>query len=297
LRPKNGLCAGLLPVRADGRTVARIAFRRVMDVVAILRELWLRRTQVVLAALISLCVAVVTAYKVTAWPLKLESRQYTIGIAGARVLLDTPKSKVVDLGAAGADSTPLSGRATLLSNLMASGPVKAAIARRAGISPDEFAAVPAPPEGAAPVAASVQLQPTEPGDDPRSRVLKIQTETDVPIISFQTQGPDAQAASRLANGAVEGLRDYLGSVAAAQRVPEARQLVVTQLGRARSATVERGPRRLYGVVIAFFLFIGQCAVALILPRIVRRWQAIVATEEAHVEPVEEAELEKEPIAA
>jgi hypothetical protein len=249
-----------------------------VDLVAILRMLWLRRSFVGLTLLIALSVGVVVAYRVTVSPLKLESRQYTVGIAAARVLIDTPQSKVVDLGAAGADYSALGGRASLLANLMASGPVKTAIARRVGVSPDTFAAIPPAPTGAA--ASRPAPTPADGGDDAKALILTIQTETDVPIISFQSQAPDAAGAARLANGAVDGLRDYLGSVAAAQKVPQARQLVVTQLGRARSGTVVRGRSRIFAVLGALVVFALMCTVAVVLPGIARRWGAIAADEQA-----------------
>ena len=250
-----------------------------VDLIAILRLLWLRRGFVGLTLLISLSVGVVVAYRVTISPLELESRQYTVGIAAARVLIDTPQSKVVDLGAAGADYSALGGRAALLANLMASGPVKAAIARRVGVSPDTFDAIAPAPEGAA---ASVARPPQTPtgGEDANALVLTIQTETDVPIISFRSQAPDAAAAARLADGAVQGLRDYLGSIAAAQKVPQARQLVVTQLGRAGAGTEVRGRSRIYALLAALIVFSLMCTVAVVLPGIARRWGAIAADEEA-----------------
>jgi hypothetical protein len=248
-----------------------------VDLIAILRMLWLRRGFVGLTMLISLSVGVVVAYRVTISPLELESRQYTVGIAAARVLIDTPQSKVVDLGAAGADYSALGGRAALLANLMASGPVKAAIARRVGVSPDTFDAIPPVQEGAA--ASRPPPTPT-PGDDASALVLTIETETDVPIISFRSQAPDAAGAARLADGAVQGLRDYLGSIAAAQKVPQARQLVVTQLGRAGAGTEMRGRSRIYALIAALLVFSLMCAVAVVLPGIARRWSAIAADEEA-----------------
>jgi hypothetical protein len=249
-----------------------------VDLVAILRVLWLRRSFVGLAMLMALSVGVVVAYRVTVSPLKLESRQYTVGIAAARVLIDTPQSKVVDLGAAGADYSALGGRASLLANLMASGPVKSAIARRVGVSPDTFAAIPPAPTGAS--TSRPAPTPADGGDDANALILTIQTETDVPIISFQSQAPDAAGAARLADGAVDGLRDYLGSVAAAQKVPQARQLVVTQLGRARAGTVERGRSRIYALLAAMVVFAFMCTVAVVLPGIAPRGGALAADEQA-----------------
>ena len=101
-----------------------------MEAITILRELWRLRYLVFLGAILALAIALMTAYRISLAPPKLESRQYHVGVASARVLVDTPDSQVVDLNPKGADA--LSSRASLLANLMASSPVKTIIARDAG---------------------------------------------------------------------------------------------------------------------------------------------------------------------
>ena len=60
-----------------------------MELVTILRELWHRRTIVALVALVSLLVGAAVAFRLPS----LESRKYEVGIATARILVDTPKSQ------------------------------------------------------------------------------------------------------------------------------------------------------------------------------------------------------------
>ena len=242
-----------------------------MNFVVSLRELWLRRSVVAVGLAISVMAGLLFAYRISLAPPKLESRQYSVGLANARVLVDTPQSKVVDLDAQGADFPTLGGRAALLANLMASGPVKVAIARRAGVSPQAFTAVPSSPDGTA------QPTPT-PANDQHGSVLSIQTEVAVPIITVAAQAPTAAQAARLANGAVAGLRDYLGSVAAAQKVPASRKLIVTQLGPALASTSARGPRKAYAVVLALFVFLALSGAVLGLSAVARQWRALAADE-------------------
>ena len=156
-----------------------------------------------------------------------------MGVASARVLVDTPDSQVVDLNPKGADPT-LSSRATLLANLMASSPVKIIIARDAGVPPQAFVAV-------APVRDGPTRSPRRtPADDEHGADTDIQTEDALPIIAVSAQAPTAEQAARLANAAGTGLRDYLRSVAGAQNVPAARQVY---LEPRRGPVGRRRPRR------------------------------------------------------
>ncbi len=66
-----------------------------MDAIFILRELWDRRVLVAVAAAVAIALGGLTAFRPGLPP---ESRQYEIGIASSRALVDTPSSQVVDLG-------------------------------------------------------------------------------------------------------------------------------------------------------------------------------------------------------
>ena len=74
-----------------------------MEFVTILRELWRQRALVLAGAALAIALGLMTAYKVSLAPPKLESRQYRVGVASARMLIDTPDSQVVDLEPKGAD--------------------------------------------------------------------------------------------------------------------------------------------------------------------------------------------------
>ncbi|HWI74482.1 MAG TPA: hypothetical protein VNT55_21155, partial [Baekduia sp.] len=86
-----------------------------------------------LIAVVSVLAGFLVVYKPS---LPLESRKYDVGIATARILVDTPESQVVDVSPKGSDTLGI--RANLLANLMVDGVVKAAIAKRAGLNPNQF---------------------------------------------------------------------------------------------------------------------------------------------------------------
>ncbi len=252
-----------------------------MEFVTILRELWRQRALVLAGAALAIALGLMTAYKVSLAPPKLESRQYRVGVASARMLIDTPDSQVVDLEPKGADG--LGTRANLLANLMASSPVRTIIARNAGVNPADLIAV-APSMSAGPqVPTLISERASKSATNPESFILTLRADETLPIVSIDAQAPDAQRAARLANAATTGLRDYLRSVAAAQNVPNARQLVISTLGAAQSADVVRGPRRLFALLAAVFTFGLACASVVVVAGIARGWRHAAELERAHDE--------------
>jgi capsular polysaccharide biosynthesis protein len=242
-----------------------------MELVNILRQLWRWRLLVLAAGALAIACGILASYKVTL-PSHLESRQYKVGLGSVNVLIDTPDSQVIDLDPKGADA--VGTRANLLANLIATSPIKSAIAARVHMPASQLTFVTPSAGGVTtPLAddASVQNKRNE-------SIISIRTATDLPVISVDTQAADAETAGRLANGAVLGLRDYLTSVAATQKVPEARQLVLRQLGAAQVGTAVRGPRRLIGILVILFVFALGCVAIVVVSGVVRDWRAVSAAE-------------------
>ena len=234
------------------------------------------RRAVVTVALLALLAGTAVVYKIS-FPPNLESRRYEVGVATARILVDTPSSQVVEVAPKGSDS--LGVRANLLATLMVDGVVKSAIARRAGLSPqklvgiNEEAAVPAP------------------GADPPGRrafVLKtrVVTNTDgaqLPIIEVEAQAPDRAGAGRLGAAAVAGLRDYLDSTASEQQIADAQRLRLTGLGAPIATTEVRGPAAAIAILIVLVVFLLGCAVLVGMLALVRSWRAASAREQLEAE--------------
>jgi hypothetical protein len=251
-----------------------------MESITILRELWRLRYLVILAGMLALAIALMTAYRVSLSPPKLESRQYHVGLASARILIDTPDSQVVDLNPKGADA--LSSRASLLANLMASSPVKAIIARDAGVPASQLVAV-APSATGATAPTPLSQAASKSANVADVYLLTMQADETLPIIAIQAQAPDAEQAARLANAATSGLRDYLRSVAGAQNVPAARQVVISGLGAAQAADVVRGPRRLFAIIAFIFVFGLACFGLIMVSGIARGWRRAAELERSAAE--------------
>jgi hypothetical protein len=159
---------------------------------------------------------------------------------------------------------------------MVDGVVKDTIARRAGISPDQL-------DGVATSAVTQTPAPSEPSQPSRhritTRVLTSDAGDDLPIVDVDAQAPDANGAATLANAAVAGLRQYLNSQAAVDRVPDARRLRVTGLGPAQAGVVDRGPSGVMAIAVAIVLFGVGCGMLLIVRWLAREWLAVAEEEE------------------
>src|SRR6188472_2053452 len=238
-----------------------------MATVTILRDLWRRRFIVVAIYVVALLVGLFVVCPIS-FPPKLESRQYSVGVASVRVLVDTPSSQVIDVAPKGSDTVGV--RANLLASLMVDGEVKAAIARRARLRPDQFQGI---AESAVPTTDAPAPKPRAHGYVLTTRVQTNDTGDALPIIEIETQAPDANGAQRLANAAVLGLKDYLDSQAAVDRIQEARRLRVSGLGGAQASTVVRGPSGVIGVAVMLFVFGLGCAILLGLSALGREWRA------------------------
>ena len=227
------------------------------------------RVGLVISLLVALLVSLSVSYKMSLLPPKLSSRSLEMGTASTRVVVDTSKSIVLDIRYGSGDFTALTDRAVLLGNVMASAPVREYIARRAGIPADEIrASTPLTPDFPRPRAAEGEQKRTSdllrPTDEYR---LNIQSDPTVPILDVYAQAPTAKAAAELANGAVDGLRDYLDDVGGEQGVRAAEQARLTQLGRARGAVINSGVRLQVLLLTFFFVFALCCAATVFIGRV------------------------------
>lgn len=253
-----------------------------MDLITILRALWRGRLLVALATVVAVLAGLVVAYRVTpGLPPKLESRQYHVALGTVNVLVDTPDSQVIDLSPSGADA--VSTRATLLASLISTSPIKDEISARVGIPSDRLVVL-GPQAGAAPASAAPSgTKAAVAADGRRANIISIRTDETLPVISIDTQAPTGEEAIRLADGAAAGLQDYLATVVKSQKVPLSRRLVLRTLGTPEVGVSVRGPRKIYGVVLALFLLVAFCAAIVLLPGIARALRAAAAEERAEEE--------------
>jgi len=239
-----------------------------MDTVNTLRELWRLRLLVGGVCVVALLAGLAILYEPSFPP---KSRQYDVGVATTSILLDTPNSQVVAVAPRGSDTLGL--RANLLASLMVDGVVKTAIARAAGLNPNDLVGV----------STSVTDQPVNGPKNPRAPVLTTQVVTDnssnpLPIIEVTAQAGNAAAAGRLANAAVVGLREYLDSTAATEGIAAAQRLQVSGLSVPQGQTATRGPSDILAFLAVILVVVLGCAGILGVRALMRGWNAAAVRE-------------------
>jgi hypothetical protein len=247
-----------------------------VELVKVLREVWSRKRLLAIVLGASILIGLLLAYRPGFPP---QSRQYQVSLASSDILVDTSNSQVVDVGGRGPDLPTLASRANLLGNLMTVGPLKDAIAKRAGVSPNDLVVVPpASPEtpGVAPEAVKTSQSRNVP--DAKATILTLSTDDTLPILHVVAQAPDPSTASKLSGGAIVELRRYLGSVAATQDIPAAHQLVVRPFGTPLVGTATRGLPRSLALAATIVLILLGCGAIVGGAWFIRSWKQIEEAE-------------------
>ncbi len=250
-----------------------------MELVKILRELHARKGLVALVLGISLLTGFLLAFQPGLPP---KSRQYRVAVATSDILVDTRDSRVVTVGGKAPDLPTLTSRADLVANLMTSGPLKDAIAKTAGVDPNELVVVP-PANAATPTTPGGAPVPVRPRaslgiPDAKAKILSLSTDETLPILHVSAQAPDVETARKLSGGTIVGLRKYLGSVAASQGIPAAHQLVVRQFGAPLAGTVTRGLPRRYALAATLIVALLGCGAIVGGSWFIRSWKQIEEAE-------------------
>jgi hypothetical protein len=252
-----------------------------VDTVTVMRTLRGRPRLVGAVALLAALAGFLLTYSPGLPP---EPRQHTVGVAKARVLVDTPKSQVVEVTPRGSETLP--SRASLLANIMAEGEVKADIARIAGLEPRRLLA-------STDSAIEPATVPAKAADNPKAHLLTTgvvlnQDGLQLPIIKIEAQAPTVTRAVTLANAAVTGLGNYLESKAAAEELSFARRLTVSALGGAQGTEEVRGPGPLIGLAGFIFIFLLGCAAILFGSALARGWHQAGEAPLIEEEPADDA---------
>jgi hypothetical protein len=249
-----------------------------MDLVTILRTLSRRRGLVLLGGALAIVAGLSIAFRIALLPPKLESRKQEVGTAVARMLVDTPRSVIVELNPRGSEF--LGARANVLANVMVDGQLKESIARQAGVPPKRLFA-------AAESATAPELTPTAPEGKPYAlvtRVLNADSGEQLPIIEIETEAPEAKTAGALANSAVDSVQTYLESKAAAEMVPDGRRLFVAPIGAAEASSVSRGAGLLAGLAAMLVIFLVVCGAIVFASALASGWRRAAAGEVGPIEP-------------
>jgi hypothetical protein len=239
-----------------------------------LRELWRLRWGVVVATLVGLVGALWSVNEISLAPPELTPRSVETAAASTRVLVDTPRSMVLDLRQGTYDFDAMRNRALLIGNVMASRTVREHIAREVGVPADALQVTPPrTPEAPRPRAEVGQEKRAtdilKSNDEYR---LDIQTNATVPILDVYAQAPTARSAEELANAAVAGTRLYVDQAALSEGTGRGQRVELRQLGAAHGKVLNSGVSVQVGVLAFILFFAVSCAAVMALARIRRGWR-------------------------
>jgi hypothetical protein len=237
-----------------------------------LRELWQFRLGLVACVLLASFAALWSVGKVGLFPPSVKLRSLEIAAASTSVLVDTPKSSVVDLSVNTYDFRAFTNRSLLVGNIMASAPVRGYIARRAHVPADILqVASPVTPDFPRQLASSGERKSSDLLKSPDQYRLSIQANPTVPVVDVYAEAPTAEAAQQLANGAVDGMKDYLRDLGGAQAIPAKEQIHLEQLGRAKGGVIDPGISAKVALLSFLLVFGASSVAALFLARVRQGW--------------------------
>lgn len=232
--------------------------------------LWGLRPYVGLCLLFAILMATWSVYSISLLPPKLTPRAMEMATANTHVIVDTPTSSVLDLRQDSYSFDVMTQRAIVLGNVIANGSVREAIAKSAKI-PAENLRVTAPFTRRNPRAVGIgnEKKTSDILASTNQYRLNIQANPTVPMLDIYAQAPDAESAERLANAAVDSLKQYLQNLASTQAIPANEQLKLLQLGRADGAVINGGVQWQVAFVVFLLTFALACATTILVSRVVR----------------------------
>jgi hypothetical protein len=245
-----------------------------------MRRLWQLRTGVAASVALALVVAVWSVAKISLFPPGLTPRSLEMASASTQVVVDTPKSSLLDLRQDTYSLEGLTNRAVLLGNVMASPTVRESIARRADV-PVELIRV------APPLTPKQPRALAETGNQKRTRdILKlndeyrlaIQANPTVPVLHIYAQTPTAESAQALANAAVDATRTYLADLAESDGTPKDEEIRLMQLGRARGAVINGGIEWQVAILAFLITLAAACATTIFVARVRDGWRLAALAE-------------------
>jgi hypothetical protein len=241
-----------------------------MEFALVLRELLKRWPLLLVGVLVAAVAATFSVYRVENSKLKARSLQYSS--ASTQVLVDTSSSV---LGNVSKEFEPLSARATVYANFMASPAVLKLIGQQAGLSGEQIYA-------AGPVDANeprVVQEPTalkrnvEITGETNPYRLSFESQTNLPTITINSQAPTTSGAIALANGAAAGLRQYVTNLENSNKTPASSRVAIRQLGPANGGVVNGGIKKALAALVFVAVLLLWCALILVGLRFRENWRA------------------------
>ena len=265
-----------------------------MDIALPLRTLWRHRRILLVGAVLAILAAVMVMYRLPS----LQSRDSRLGTASEDILVDTTTSQIASINSvnSGFGGNPLGGTATLLATVMTQGSVMRDISRSAGLDPAHFDAVSLSLSQLSSGGSGSAQAPVAPPSDsavsgPGSGLMTTQALTDangnsLPIISIQALAWTPEVAARIVSSAVSSIGTYVNSTAAAEKIPDSRQLRLVPLGPEQASYQPSGPGPLEAGAAAIVIFMMVCLGILVASATARGWRRAAALEDQDLDALD-----------
>jgi hypothetical protein len=238
-----------------------------------MRELWRLRAGVVASALLALLAALWSVEAISIAPPGVSPRALKMATASTQVVVDTPRTALLDRRRDTYTLDSLTTRSVLLGNVMASQTVRDSIARRAHV-PVEMIQIAPPLTPKQPRALAVAGDEKKTGDilklNDQYR-LNIEANPSVPILHVYAQAPSAETAEALANAVVDATREYLDDLARVKGTPDAERIRLVQLGRADGVVINGGIKWQMALLVLVITFTLACATVILISRVKTGW--------------------------
>jgi hypothetical protein len=238
-----------------------------------LRELWRHKLGMALSALIAAVAMVQVVWGLSLAPPGIGSNSIDLASASTHVIVGTPRSSAVDPRVDAYTLESLSNRALILGNVMASLPVRQYIAHRVGVPVEKIRVEPplTPEQPRAMADSDHAAHISDIFKSPDEYRLSVQADPMAPVLDIYAVAPSATGATKLATASVNGLRDYLGSVAAKERTPRLDQVRLEVLGSSEAGLIDGGSGFQFAILTFVIVFTIGCFACLVISRIRRGW--------------------------
>lgn len=224
----------------------------------------LRRVKILVFAVgaVAVLAAISTSYSITSSGLVSKSHAY--GAAQTQILIDSPRSSLIDLSQ---ETAALASRAAVYAQFMRSNAVKTYIGREVGI-PGAAIATSGPfttAGGTQNIPRPSEARSGEVAAEAQQYRLVFDYQQDLPIVSVYAQAPTADKAIQLASGTVTGVQAYIAQLEDQTHVPANAKTVVRELGSPDGGWVTAGVNPIM-MVLAFLavMILGCFAIVLLM---------------------------------
>jgi hypothetical protein len=260
-----------------------------MEPVQVIRQLWSRKLLVGLVIVVAALAAILSAYRISVSPPGLHSRALQVGAASSQILVDSPKSALVD-GASLGTFEALSTRAKIYGEYLSSLAARKQIAKLAGVPAASISS-----SGPFSPATGQTNYESQSSEDRANEILQEGAQSrlvftgqeGVPILTVDAQAATAARAVDLANASFIALKQYVNNLSVDGEDVK-RGVTVRELGAPEGGTIGAGNDVVLMALAFLAILILGCAAILVVPRFTQRWRTLSQVE--HDEMLDKARL-------